>query len=494
MTPAIPPDEGRSWWLREALALPEFSGDPCPPLTGDVTADVVILGGGYTGMWTAYHLKQIDPGIDVVVLEADICGGGPSGRNGGFVNSWWSSLSELCERFGDDAALALCRAGSASVAALARFCNEDDVDAWFTPAGDLGVATSDGTVGAWDDNVAAAERLGVADTFTVLSPDELRARCDSPLFRGGVFDHDAATVQPARLARGLRRVLLERGVRIHERTPVTRFGVGGRHDAGGRSIDTGAGRGAPAVAESPRGSVRAGAAVIALNAWASSWRRFRRLLTVRGTYIVLTASVPEELERIGWTGGEGIWDFRAALHYLRTTPDGRIAFGLGGMQPGLTRTIGPRFAHDERGLRICAADLRAMFPSFRDVPLEAAWGGPVDVAGHHLPFVGSFDDDTAATAHYGLGFTGNGVAPCHLVGRILAGRVIGTREEALESLPIVTERPMRFPPEPILSPGALVANAAIRRRDEAMDRGHDPGPLTEFVARLPRRLGYNLGP
>jgi hypothetical protein len=100
-TIAIPPDEGRSWWLREALALPAFAGEECPPLDGDANADVVILGGGFTGMWTAWFLKELDPDVDVVLLEQDICGGGPSGRNGGFVDSFWGDLTTLCERFGD---------------------------------------------------------------------------------------------------------------------------------------------------------------------------------------------------------------------------------------------------------------------------------------------------------------------------------------------------------------------------------------------------------
>src|SRR5258706_12068917 len=134
----LPPDQGRSWWLREALA--DDPGEPCPALSGDVPADVLILGGGYTGMWTALFLKERDPELDVVILEQDICGGGPSGRNGGFLNSWWTSIGELSERVGDDAALALCREGSASIAAIGRFCDEQDVDAWFTYGGDLAVA------------------------------------------------------------------------------------------------------------------------------------------------------------------------------------------------------------------------------------------------------------------------------------------------------------------------------------------------------------------
>jgi len=220
----VPAAADRSWWLREALAADP--GRATPPLAADTTADVVILGGGYTGMWTAYHLKDLHPDADVVVLEQDICGGGASGRNGGFVNSWWSEISELARRFGDAQALALLRAGQESVTAIGRFCEHHGVDAWFHADGDLDVASSEAQVGRWADRIITADRLGIADDFEVLSRDELRRRIDSPVFHGGIATRHGATVQPALLARGLRRVLLERGVRVFERTPVIRFGTG----------------------------------------------------------------------------------------------------------------------------------------------------------------------------------------------------------------------------------------------------------------------------
>jgi glycine/D-amino acid oxidase-like deaminating enzyme len=467
----LPPDAGRSWWLHEALT--DDPGDPAPPLDHDTTADVVVLGGGFTGMWTAWFLKEHEPDLDIVLIEQDICGGGPSGRNGGFLNSWWSALSELCHRFGDVATLALCLAGEGSVEAIGRFCDENGIDAWFRPDGDLGAASSEAQIGYWAGNVMAAERLGMPDLFRVVDRDSVRELIDSPRLHGGIVTAKGATVQPARLARGMRRVLLERGVRIHEQTPVTRFGSG-----------------SPAVAETPGGTVRAGAAVIALNAWAASWKRFRRSLTVRGSYIALTEPAPEKLEALRWTNGMGLWDHRAALHYVRTTPDGRIAFGVGGMQPGLARTIGPRFAWDERAVRVAADDLYRMFPTFADVGIEAAWGGPIDVAGHHIPFFGLLERGRVA---YGHGYTGNGVGPAHLGGQILAAMALD-RPSELFSLPIVTERPMRFPPEPVRTTGAFVANKAIWHKDELEDRDEEPSPIVDFVARLPRRMGYNLGP
>ncbi|HXF36727.1 MAG TPA: FAD-dependent oxidoreductase, partial [Actinomycetota bacterium] len=306
----VPPPARRSWWLEEALAADP--GEPCPPLAGRTRADVLVVGGGYTGMWSAWFLKEREPALDIVLLEQDICGGGPSGRNGGFVNSWWNGLAEYARRLGDGDALALCRAGAESVREIGTWCEERGVDAWYVRGGDLGVSVSPAQDDRWRGTLEAAARLGVSEAFSELSPEEVRARCRSPLFRGGVLVHDAATVQPARLARGLRRALLERGVRIFEETPVRRFRAG-----------------PPAEAETPLGSVVAERAVIAVNAWGIHWRRFRPYLAVRGSYIVLTAPAPDRLAEIGWTGGEAIWDLRSSLHYLRTTPDGRIAFGAG---------------------------------------------------------------------------------------------------------------------------------------------------------------------
>lgn len=465
------PDLGRSWWLREALAAEP--GEPCPPLAAETKADVVVLGGGYTGMWTAWFLKEREPGLDVVLLEADICGGGPSGRNGGFCNGWWGHVSDLVDEFGEADALDLLMAAGRSPGEIGAWCEHEGVDAWYAPAGDLVVATNAEQEGRWAGTIAAAERLGVDGEYSVLSREEVRARCDSPTFGGGMLIADGATVQPARLARGLRRSLLERDVRIFERTPVTRFGFG-----------------RPAVAETPGGRVVADQAVIGLGAWATSWRRFHPYLTVRGSYMVITAPAPERLAEIGWTGDEAIRNLRSSLHYLRTTPDGRIAFGCGGLQPGLARTIGPRFAYDGDFVRKAAADLHRMFPSFRDVPLEAGWGGPINVAGNNLPFFGTAEP---GNVHYGLGYTGNGVGPAHLGGKILAALATHA-DDGFTRLAVVTREPKRFPPEPLRSPGAWIVNDAIRRKDDAEDAGREPNLLAAGIARIPRRLGYHLGP
>jgi len=472
--PVAPRPAKRSWWLEEALALPEFAGEPAPPLRDDTSADVVILGGGYTGMWTAWFLKEREPDLDVVLLEADICGGGPSGRNGGFCDGWWGHIGDMVRTYGEADAMELLMTCGRSPAEIGAWCGANGVDAWFTQGGDLAVATSAEAEGRWEGTIAGARALGVEDEYQVLTPEEVQKRCASPAFGGGMLIADAANVQPARLARGLRNALIRRAVRIFEDTPVTRFRAS-----------------KPAIAETPGGSVRAGEAVIGLGAWATWWKAFKPVLTVRGSYMVVTAPAPEKLEAMNWTGGEQVRDLRSSIHYGRTTPDGRIALGLGGLQPDLARHIDRRYDYHEPFARRVAEDVARLFPAFADVPIEAAWGGPINVSGFTMPFYGSMG--SAGNVHYGLGYTGNGVGPSHLGGKILAALAMHAGD-GFTRLAVVDRGRKRFPPEPIRSPGMLVANAAIRRKDDLEDAGRRVDPLTGLVARLPRRLGFNLGP
>jgi glycine/D-amino acid oxidase-like deaminating enzyme len=471
----LPRQADVSWWMEEALADPAFAEpEPCPPLDTDRDADVVILGGGYTGMWTAWFLLERDPSLEIVLLEAETCGSGPSGRNGGFCNGLWEELPLLVRALGDREAVRVGERSERSVDALGRWCAENDVDAWYTPKGHLGVATSDAQDGAWRDVVMHARRLGVErGRFVELDADEVRARCDGPAFGAGLLTPRAATLQPARLALGLRRALLARGVRIHEHAPVHRFSPG-----------------PPVRAEAPGGRVRAERGILATGVWASGVRPFRRTIVPRGSYIVVTAPAPGRLADLGWTGGEGIYDFRTALHYVRTTPDGRIALGVVGSAAGLGTGLGPRLRYDRSSVARAVADLHRLFPSFADVPLEAAWGGPIDVTGLHLPFFGTLP---GGAVHYGLGYTGGGVGPCHLGGEVLSGLALGVEDED-GTLPLVGLRPKPFPPEPLRSVGTSLVQRAIVRRDDLRDAGRRPDPVTALLAGMPRRLGYELGP
>jgi glycine/D-amino acid oxidase-like deaminating enzyme len=467
---ALTPGAQRSWWLREALAA-EQEGAPRPPLKGDINADVVVIGGGFTGLWTAYFLTKAKPDLKVVILEQDICGGGPSGRNGGFASGWWDELDGLIALYGPVEAVRACRAISDSINGIGDFCDSNGVDAWFKHSGYLYAATATQHEAVCAEMVHLAREVGAPDELRALTAEEVRARCASPAFRAGAFMKDGASVQPALLARGLRRVLLERGVTIHEGTPVTRL------DAG-----------PPAVAMTPGGSVRALRAVLALNAWAVAWPQLRRRLVAWSSYIVLTAPAPERLAEIGWTGGELVSDFRTSIRYFRTTRDGRIAFGGGGGRAATQ--IGDSFTRDMRAVEEAAEGFRRLFPSFADVPLEDAWGGPIDVSPTHLPSFGTLEP---GNLYYALGYTGNGVAPSHLAGRVIADLVTEADTDSTR-LPMVNRKPRLFPPQPFRSIGAAVVRRAIIAKDTAEERGRRPNTVMSQIARMPRRMGYLLGP
>lgn len=472
---ALRPGRGaRSPWLREALA-DEADPPSAPPLGGRTDADVVIVGGGYTGLWTAWNLLERDPRLRVVVLESDICGGGPSGRNGGFVNSWWDEASGFLELFGEEGARACMDEAAASVRAIGEWCEDNDVDAHYRRAGMLVVSTTPFHDRRWDRDVEVAAHLGDAAAYRSLTADEIAARCRSPRFRGGALMRDGATVHPARLVRGLRRRCLERGVTIHERT---------------RAVSVRR-RGAGVAVRTEGGEVHARHAVLAVNAWAAGWPAARSRVLTWGSYMVRSEPIPDLIRsELGWTGGEAIVDARFSVHYLHVTRDGRIAIGAGGGRPGFAGRIGPSFTDDVGSARRAAFAFRWLFPQLRDVRLTDAWGGPIDVSPDHLPHAWS---SLGGRVHVAAGYSGNGVAPSHLLGRVLAALALES-DEPLTRLPIVGRARPPFPPEPFRYVGARVMREAMIRREDAEEAGRRSAWWWRQLSRVPRRLGYHLGP
>jgi glycine/D-amino acid oxidase-like deaminating enzyme len=273
-------------------------------------------------------------------------------------------------------------------------------------------------------------------------------------------------------------VVMGRGVAIHEGSTVTRM----RQD--GKLVRL--------LVDSDEGldEVRAGHVVLGINAWAAGWGPFRQSVLAWGSYMVRSEPIPERLAELGWTGGESIVDGRASVHYLRVTRDGRIAIGAGGGRPGYDGQIGPIFTDDVGSARRAAFAFRWFFPQLADVRLTDAWGGPIDVSADHLPRFGSL---RGGRVHFGFGYSGNGVGPSHLGGKILAALALES-DEPLTRLAVVGPPPRRLPPEPFRYVGARVLRAAMIAREDGEEAGRRAPWWLRELTRIPRRLGYHLGP
>ena len=459
----VPPVGARSWWLDRALAADP--GTPCPPLTGTVEADVCIVGGGFAGLWTAYELTEREPSLSVVLLEAAVCGAGGSGANGGFFSSSWMSVGEICRRFGDEAGLRWATAVGDAVAELDAWCERHGADVELHHEGILYGQAGEWQAGPDRAALALLERHDLGERLRALDAAEARRVADSPRWTAGIFTPDLATVQPAKLARELRRVVLERGVRVCEGSRMVAL----RH-------------GRPAVVETAGGAVRAAQVVLTHGAWAAGQPDFARAFAVGVDYMVVTEPIPELLESIGWQGHVGLADHRQMLYYLRKTDDGRVAIGGGGMALAFGAGIAGRALTSQRLAERAAEGLGWLFPALAGVRFEHAWSGPMDMTKSGLPF---FVTLPQGNVHAGLGFSGHGLTATKVGGRILASLALGTDDEHVR-LPVVRP-PDPLPPEPLRWPMVRTAEWAYEASDRASERGRRRPLLAGAVIALMER-------
>jgi len=459
--------DAQGFWLSQ-----ETQVQPNSILEGEASADIVVLGGGFSGMWTAWLIREAEPEARVVLLEAGLCGHGPSGRNGGFANTMWFGLGSMRESFGDEGTLALAQAAESAIGEIGEWCSEQDVAASFRHGGYLQVSTAKAHDQVWLPAVAACEDLGRSDAVKVLRADELRERCASPIFRGAAFFPASATVNPARLALGLRRRLIETGVEVYELSKV-------------RSLRAGP---VGVEARTDSGIVRASHAVLATGGAQEAVSPLRRRLTLTSSHMVITEPVPDVLEEIGWTGGECITDGRHMLHYFRTTDDGRIAFGWGGGRMVYGARLCGHAEVDAGVAAQVATHLTRFFPQLEGRRIVHAWGGPIDVSPNHTPMIGTLD----GRVHYVFGYTGNGVGPSRMVGHILASLALDRRDD-YSRLAIVEHSEIKVPPEPFRYIGGTIIRDALLRKERAEELNREPDPLSTLVAGIPERVGVQIG-
>ncbi|MFH2008616.1 MAG: FAD-binding oxidoreductase [bacterium] len=450
------------YWLETA------PDEPCAPLDGDGKADVVIIGGGFTGLWAAYELKLAEPGLDVLVLEAATIAHGASGRNGGFAMTLLDmSLAHLLKNYGEERARAAHEAVAESVDRIGAVCDEHDIDCDYHKGGLLEVATNPGQERRIEADLKAAATLKLPG-FTPLDREALQARVRSPTYRLGFHEEACAVVHPARLARGLKRLVMSQGVRVHEHTPVDWVRPG---------------KGGPVMVRAGEHTVTAEHALMTTNAWARHFPQLRRKVIPLYTYILLTEPLSQtQWDEVGWDDREGIEDKRNYVHYYRRTADGRILWGGSDGVIYRSSKIKPQYDRNDKVFALLESTFRRTFPQAADVCFSHRWGGPVAIT---VPFVPFFGTLSPGNVHYGFGYNGHGVAPSHTGGRILRDLALGRKTQYTELLFVHASESL-FPPQPILWLGAALTRSLLLRQDRRMDRGQDSGSMDPWLLRVLR--------
>jgi glycine/D-amino acid oxidase-like deaminating enzyme len=424
--------------------------EAAPALRSNVKADVAIIGGGYTGLSAAYHLRAADPGLEVSVFEAETTGFGASGRNAGFVMPLFGTSPSLMNRLhGRRAVRDAHTYMERAIAALEEMLRDHSLDCDYQRNGFLKVATSPAYVARIQNEIEFFHSLGV-EGFEWLDREQTQARVQSETYLGACYEPRCALINPIKWSDALRRLALKSGVRLYENSKVREV----RREAGRYCIVTNG------------GSAIADRIVYATNGYTHLLPGLASTQMPAFAYVIVTEKLSDEQRAsIGWAGREGIEDGRNFMHFYRLTPDGRLLVGGG---PGVVPYAGNM---DNDAYPIAWNHLEQFigttFPALRHIGIDYRWGGAFSVTSDSTPQVGTLDGGGAI---YAVGCTGHGVAMTHMNGRIIRDLVLD-RKTDLTDLWFVNRRSFPLPPEPIRSIAAKAVTTAMKIDDWLCDRG-----------------------
>lgn len=441
--------------LKDALPEPYWlsqDGAPAPadPLDGVDSADLAVVGAGYSGLWTALMAKERDPGRDVLVIEASTAGWAASGRNGGFCSSSLThGFDNGLSRFPGEMDT-LEKLGRANLDEIEDTVRRYGIDCDFARTGELHVATAEWQ---WRDLVAthAAEAARGSDVV-LLDQDQVRAEVDSPTYRGGLWDRDGcAMVDPARLVWGLRRACLSVGVRFYENTPVDRI----TSTRAGVRLHTW------------RGHVTAGQVALATGAHGGLLKRLRHYVVPVYDYVLMTAPLSAaQLSSVGWRHRQGVGDAGNQFHYYRLTADNRILWGGYDAVYYNGGRIVPEHDQREETFGVLADHFAATFPQLDGLGFTHKWGGVIDACSRFSGFFGTAHGGRVA---YAAGYTGLGVGATRFGANVMLD-LLGGRPTELTELKMVRSKPLPFPPEPVRSGVIQLTRWSIARADRNQGR------------------------
>jgi glycine/D-amino acid oxidase-like deaminating enzyme len=442
---------------------------PRPPLGGSIDVDVAILGAGFTGLWTAYHLLQRQPSLKVAVVEAEIAGFGASGRNGGWCFAGFPvAPSILTAHYGTAVARAVSLAMYDSVDDVGRVCEAEGIDASYAKGGELEIARADYDLPRLQEFYDEFKAIGLDDHYELLDAAGTEQRIRVSRATGAFWNKEGAAIQPAKLARGLARAVERHGGTIYEQTRVTSYTEGPN----------------PKLV-TDRGEVRAKAVVLAGEAYLSALPQLRRAIMPLTSHMVVTEPLSaEQWAQIGWDRREVVGGFGSNGGYLNHTGDGRIAFGAYRAQYPFNSEITDAL---DRNVAIFDHARQATldwFPMLQGVQFTHSWGGVFGVPRDHMPVM-TFDRRTGIAT--GRGYTGEGVATANLSGRVLADLITETDSD-LTRLPMTRHHAKTWEPEPLRWLGVKFVTNTRKRMIRQVEREGRYPERPSLNQRLARRF------
>ncbi|MFC8454174.1 NAD(P)/FAD-dependent oxidoreductase [Kitasatospora sp. NPDC057223] len=436
--------------LSDARPTPFWLEDPgrpqaLPALVGDTTCDLLVVGGGYSGLWTALIAKERDPSLDVVLVEGHEVGWAASGRNGGFcAASLTHGFGNGLQRWPGELA-ELERQGAANLQAIEDTLKRYAIDAEWERTGEIDVATEPHQLEELHEIAEAVAEHGLDLTF--LDADALRAEVDSPTFLGGLWDKEGvAMVHPAKLAWGLKQACLGQGVRIFEHTRATALAEHGS----GMAVRTTYGR------------VFARRVALGTNVFPSLVKRVRPYVVPVYDYALMTEPLSAaQLASIGWSGRQGLGDSANKFHYFRLSADNRILWG--GYDAVYEFGGKVRHEYDQRPetFRTLSGNFFRCFPQLEGIGFTHAWGGAIDTCTRFSAF---FDTAYGGRVAYAAGYTGLGVGATRYGAEVMLDLLAGARTERT-ALEMVRSKPLPFPPEPVRWAGIEMTKWSLDRAD-----------------------------
>jgi glycine/D-amino acid oxidase-like deaminating enzyme len=428
------------FWLDD-LARPA----PASKLTRDISTDLLVVGAGYTGLWTALLAKEQNPSREVILLEAGEVSNGASGRNGGFVDAslthgFFNGLTRWPREI-----IALERMGKENLDAIEETINRLGIECDYCRVGEIDIATEPYLMDEFREAVELTRSYGLK--YQLFERDKLQEIVKSPIFIGGLKRPDSALVNPAQLAWGLRKACLDLGVQLHENSPVTKL------EEENNAV----------IAHTPHGRVRAHHVALATNAFPPLLKRISYYIVPVYDYALMTEPLtPPQRNAIGWSGREGLSDGNRQFHYFRTTVDGRILWGGYDAVYHWNNEFGPHLEQRPATFARLAEHFFQAFPQLEGIRFTHAWGGAIDTCSRFSPFWGTAHHGKTA---YSMGYTGLGVGASRFGALVMLDLLHGHKNDRT-ALDFVKTKPLPFPPEPLRSLGIRLSQWSIRKADE----------------------------